>query len=102
VHVVESVKNYVVALAEATRNHPELRLGASPRASLHLLRTAKAVAAMSGRDYVIPDDVQQLAVPVLAHRLIPAAAATVAGRSPEEITAEVVAKIPIPAASQRA
>src|SRR5689334_13156205 len=81
VHVVESVKNYVVALVEATRNHPELRLGASPRASLHLLRTAKAVAAMAGRDYVLPDDVQQLAVPVLAHRLIPAAAATVAGRS---------------------
>ena len=101
VHVVESVKNYVVALAEATRNHPELRLGASPRASLHLLRTAKAVAAMAGRDYVLPDDVQQLAVPVLAHRLIPAAAATVAGRSPEDLTAEVVAKVPVPAASQR-
>jgi len=51
---------------------------------------------------VVPDDVQQLAVPVLAHRLIPAAAATVAGRSPEDLTAEVVAKVPIPAASQRA
>jgi MoxR-like ATPase len=102
VHVVDSVKNYVVSLAEATRNHPELRLGASPRASLHLLRSAKAMAAMAGRDYVIPDDVQQLAVPVLAHRLIPAAAATVAGRSPEDLTAEVVAKVPIPAASQRA
>ena len=101
VHVVESVKNYVVALAEATRNHPEIRLGASPRASLHLLRTAKSVAAMAGRDYVVPDDVQQLAVPVLAHRLIPAAAATVAGRSPEDLTAEVVAKVPIPASSQR-
>ena len=72
-HVVDAVKNYVVALAEATRNHPEIRLGASPRASLHLLRTAKAAAAMAGRDYVLPDDVQQLAVPVLAHRLIPAA-----------------------------
>ncbi|HTZ45199.1 MAG TPA: MoxR family ATPase [Jatrophihabitans sp.] len=102
VHVVDAVKHYVVALAEATRNHPELRLGASPRASLHLLRTAKAAAAMAGRDFVLPDDVQQLAVPVLAHRLIPTAAATVAGRTPEELTTEVVAKVPIPAAGQRA
>jgi MoxR-like ATPase len=102
VHVVDAVKNYVVTLAEATRNHPEIRLGASPRASLHLLRTAKAAAAMAGRDYVLPDDVQRLAVPVLAHRLIPAAAATVAGRSPEDLTAEVVAKVPIPASGQRA
>jgi len=103
VHVADSVKNYVVALAEATRSHPELRLGASPRASLHLLRTAKAAAAMAGRDFVLPDDVQRLAVPVLAHRLIPAASATVAGRTPEDLTAEVVGKVPIPAASgQRA
>ena len=102
VHVVDAVKNYVVALAEATRNHPEIRLGASPRASLHLLRTAKAAAAMAGRDFVLPDDVQTLAVPVLAHRLIPAASATVAGRTPEDLTAEVVAKVPIPSASQRA
>lgn len=102
VHVADSVKNYVVALAEATRNHSELRLGASPRASLHLLRTAKAAAAMAGRDFVLPDDVQRLGVPVLAHRLIPAAAATVAGRTPEDLTAEIVAKVPIPATSQRA
>jgi MoxR-like ATPase len=101
VHVVEAVKNYVVTLAEATRNHPEMRLGASPRASLHLLRTAKAAAALAGRDYVLPDDVQQLAVPVLAHRLIPAATATVAGRSPEDLLAEIVAKVPIPVASPR-
>jgi MoxR-like ATPase len=101
VHVVEAVKDYVVALAEATRTSPELRLGASPRASLHLLRTAKAAAAMSGRDYVLPDDVQRLAVQVLAHRLIPAPSATVAGRSPEEILAEIVAKVPIPVTSPR-
>ena len=101
VHVVESVKDYVVTLAESTRDHPEIRLGASPRASLHLLRTAKALAALAGRDYVLPDDVQQLAVPVLAHRLIPAATATVAGRSPEDLLAEIVAKVPIPVASPR-
>jgi MoxR-like ATPase len=102
VHVVEAVKDYVVALAEATRKSPELRLGASPRASLHLLRTAKALAAMAGRDFVLPDDVQRLAVPVLAHRLIPASSATVAGRSPEAIVAEIVAKVPIPVTTPRA
>jgi MoxR-like ATPase len=101
VHVVDSVKDYVVTLAESTRDHPEIRLGASPRASLHLLRTAKALAALAGRDYVLPDDVQQLAVPVLAHRIIPAATATVAGRAPEDLLAEIVAKVPIPVASPR-
>ena len=99
VHVAEMVKDYVVSLAEATRRHPEIRLGASPRASLHLLRTAKAAAAMDGRDYVLPDDVQALAVPVLAHRIIPAASATVAGRSPEDLVAEVVSRTAIPTVS---
>jgi MoxR-like ATPase len=99
VQVVDAVKNYVVSLAEATRNHPEVRLGASPRASLHLLRTAKAAAAIAGRDYVIPDDVQRLAVPVLAHRIIPAPSVTVTGRSPEDLIREIVARTPIPVAA---
>ncbi|CAN5606023.1 MoxR family ATPase [soil metagenome] len=97
VHVAEAVKDYVVSLAEASRRHPDVRLGASPRASLHLLRTAKAAAALAGRDYVLPDDVQKLAVPVLAHRIIPNPSATVAGRSPEDLVADIVAKTPIPA-----
>ena len=101
VHVADGVKDYVVTLAEATRHSAELRLGASPRASLHLLRTAKAAAAMAGRDFVLPDDVQRLAVPVLAHRLIPAPSATVAGRSPEDLLAEIVARVPIPVAGSR-
>ncbi|HEY2044054.1 MAG TPA: MoxR family ATPase [Jatrophihabitans sp.] len=100
VHVAEGVKDYVVTIVEATRRHPEVRLGASPRASLHLLRTAKSAAAMAGRDYVLPDDVQALAVPVLAHRIIPAPSATVAGRSPEDLVGEIVAKTPIPSVSQ--
>jgi MoxR-like ATPase len=99
VHVAEAVKDYVVSLAEATRKHPEVRLGASPRASLHLLRTAKAAAAMAGRDFVLPDDVQRLALPVLAHRIIPTPTATVAGRSPEDLVAEIVAKTAIPTAA---
>jgi MoxR-like ATPase len=97
--LIETVRT--VHVVESTRNHPEIRLGASPRASLHLLRTAKALAALAGRDYVLPDDVQQLAVQVLAHRLIPAATATVAGRAPEDLLAEIVAKVPIPVASPR-
>ncbi|MDQ1730030.1 MAG: MoxR-like ATPase [Pseudonocardiales bacterium] len=96
VHVAQVVKDYVVSLAEATRRHPEVRLGASPRASLHLLRTAKAAAALAGRDFVLPDDVQHLALPVLAHRIIPAASATVAGRSPEELISDIVARTSIP------
>jgi MoxR-like ATPase len=100
VHVAAAVKDYVVSLAEGSRRHPDVRLGASPRASLHLLRTAKAAAAMAGRDFVLPDDVQRLALPVLAHRIIPAPSATVAGRSPEDLIAELVAKTAIPTAAE--
>jgi MoxR-like ATPase len=75
VHVSEAVSEYTVSLVAATRTHPDLRLGASPRATLHLVRACRAYAALDGRDYVIPDDVQALAVPVLAHRLFPVAAA---------------------------
>ncbi|HWN61835.1 MAG TPA: MoxR family ATPase, partial [Streptosporangiaceae bacterium] len=67
--VSDQVKDYIISLVNATRTSPELRLGASPRAALHLLRASRAWAALDGRDYVIPDDVQALAGPVLAHRL---------------------------------
>src|SRR5262249_47173062 len=70
-HVAEPLKQYVIRLVSATRASPELRLGASPRATLHLLRAGRARAALDGRDFVIPDDVQALALPVLAHRLPP-------------------------------
>jgi len=96
VHVVEAVRNYVVALAEATRNHPEIRLGASPRSTLQLVRTAKAVAALEGRDYVLPDDLQALAVPVLAHRIIPTADAQLNRRTTDAIVAEIVHRLPLP------
>jgi len=66
VHVSEAVQQYAVDLVTATRNAPDLRLGASPRATLHLIRTARAVSALAGREYVLPDDLQSLAVPVLA------------------------------------
>jgi MoxR-like ATPase len=101
VHVAETVKEYVVRLVEATREHADLRLGASPRASLHLLRAAKAAAAMAGRDFVLPDDVQRLAVPVLAHRIIVSPAASVAGRTAETVIATVLARTPIPLPDQQ-
>src|SRR5207244_953761 len=67
VHVAEALRHYIVALADATRQHPELYLGASPRASIMLLRASRARAAWQGRDYVVPDDVKALVVPVMAH-----------------------------------
>ncbi|NUS65472.1 MAG: AAA family ATPase, partial [Saccharothrix sp.] len=71
VHVSPGVARYAVDLVNATRTSPELRLGASPRATLHLIRAARAAAALDNRGYVLPDDIQALAVPVLAHRLLP-------------------------------
>jgi MoxR-like ATPase len=96
IHVSDEVKQYVVSLATATREAPDLRLGASPRATLQLLRAARAQAALEGRDYVLPDDVQDLAGPVLAHRLLPTAEAQVARRTPEAVVAELVARVPLP------
>jgi len=90
------VKEYIITLAAATRAAPELRLGASPRSALHLLRASKARAALDGREYVIPDDVQALAVPVLAHRLLPTAEALVERQLPEQVVAKLVAELPLP------
>ena len=94
--VSDQVKDYIISLANATRTSPELRLGASPRASLHLLRASRAWAALDGRDYVIPDDVQRLARPVLAHRLLPTAEAIVERHQPEQVVDRIVAQLPLP------
>jgi MoxR-like ATPase len=96
VHVSDQVKDYIISLANATRTSPELRLGASPRATLHLLRASRAWAALDGRDYVIPDDVQRLARPVLAHRLLPTAEAIVERHQPEHVVDRIVAQLPLP------
>ncbi|MFV2019781.1 AAA family ATPase [Micromonospora sp. LOL_023] len=101
VHVADPVKQYAVDLVTATREAPDLRLGASPRSTLQLLRTARAVAALEGRDYVLPDDLQALAVPVLAHRLIPTAEAQLARRTTDAIIAELVHRLPLPHERQR-
>jgi MoxR-like ATPase len=97
VHISAAVRQYVVNLVAATRTHPDLRLGASPRATLHLARACRAYAALAGRDYVIPDDVQALAVPVLAHRLIPAAAAQ--DWMVEDLVADLVRQVPLAGAT---
>jgi MoxR-like ATPase len=101
VHVADEVKAYVVALVGATRTAPELRLGASPRAGLQLVRAARSRAAMDGRDYVLPDDVQALAVPVLAHRLLATAEAQLSRRTPEDLVARLVQQLPLPATVAR-
>ncbi|UED83688.1 AAA family ATPase [Streptomyces profundus] len=96
VHVSDPVRRYAVDLAVATRNHPELRLGASPRATLHLLQAAKSAAALAGRGFVLPDDVQRLAIPVLAHRLLPSPQAQFNRRSTEQLVADILRQTPMP------
>ncbi|MFZ5851705.1 MAG: AAA family ATPase [Actinomycetota bacterium] len=96
VHVSEPVKRYAADLVRATRTSPDLRLGGSPRATLQLVRAARAAAALDDRDFVLPDDVQALAVPVLAHRLLPTADAQISGRTTEQVLAELLAAVPVP------
>ncbi|TDF96179.1 AAA family ATPase [Paenibacillus piri] len=97
VHVDDTIKGYIVQLSAATREHADVTLGVSPRASIALMRAAQARAYLSGRGYVIPDDVKQLAVPVLAHRLLLAPDAELAYRSREEVMGGIAAAAPIPA-----
>ena len=99
VYVSQAVQRYAVSLTSATRRSDELSLGASPRATLHLVRAAKAMAAMQGRDYVLPDDVYGLARPVLAHRLLPSVEASMSGRSTSAILDGILAGVPVPAGS---
>jgi MoxR-like ATPase len=97
VHASAAVKQYVVDLAQATRTSAALRLGASPRASIHLLRAARAHAALLGRDHVLPDDVQSVAVPVLAHRLILTGETQMARRTAADVVTDLVQRVRVPA-----
>ncbi len=96
VHVAPQVRKYIIDLVGATRTASALRLGASPRAALHLLRASRAYAALEDRDFVIPDDVQLLSGPVLAHRLLPTAEAVVGRELPEQVLARIVGRVPLP------
>lgn len=100
VHVSPDVQRYAVALTSATRSSDELMLGASPRATLHLVRAAKALAAMEGREYVLPDDLTRLTTPVLAHRLLPSVEAAMSGRSTSAILEAIVRSVPVPSGSR--
>jgi MoxR-like ATPase len=101
VFVSDAVRRYAVDLVGATRVSSHLRLGASPRATLQLVRAARAAAAMAGRDYVLPDDVQALAVPVLSHRLLLSAEAQLARRAAADVVTEIVDRRPVPAAGRQ-
>jgi MoxR-like ATPase len=95
IRVADSVRDYIVALVHATRTHPDLALGASPRGSLALYRTAQARAVLQNRDYVLPDDVQVLAPLVLPHRCIVRPDSALRGRTAEQIIAHLLTEVPL-------
>ena len=96
IRVEDSVRSYIVQVARATRNHPEVELGASPRATLALYQSAQAWAAIQERRYVLPDDVKALAPAVITHRLMISPQAQLRGRQPEELVADIVDSVPVP------
>ena len=90
------VREYIAAIVRATRKNEALRFGASPRGSLGLMRTGQALAAMRGRDFVLPDDIKQLVVPVLAHRMILTDENQLRGETPEQLLEKILKQIPVP------
>ena len=102
IHLAESVKVYVVNVVTATRSHPDVYLGASPRGSLALSRAAQTYAAMNGRDYVVPDDVKALAAATLSHRLILQPQARLKDLAATTVIAEILASVPVESGSAQA
>jgi MoxR-like ATPase len=100
VHASPAIRQYIVDLAGATRSSTALRLGASPRATLHLLRASRAHAALRGRDHVLPDDVQSVVVPVLAHRLILSGESQLARRSSADVLGDLLTRTRVPGATR--
>jgi MoxR-like ATPase len=96
VYVDDLVKQYIVSLVEATRHHPSIYLGASPRGSLALFRTAQARALLNGRDYILPDDVKALAIPALAHRSLLSSAGQSQGDDGRAPITEILETVPVP------
>jgi MoxR-like ATPase len=94
--VNEAIRAYILRLVQKTRNHPDLRMGVSPRGSLALFKGARAYAALSGRDYVLPDDVQSLFVPVVAHRMILSGEARMRGKTTEAVAKEILMEEAVP------
>ena len=96
VYVDPSLREYIVRLVAATRAHPDVYLGASPRGSLALFKTAQALAAISGRDYVLPDDVKVMAQPALAHRIIVNPASRMKDFASDMVVDEALRTVPLP------
>jgi MoxR-like ATPase len=96
VHIAPGIRSYFVDLADASRRHRGLSLGMSPRATLALQRASRAHAAANGRNYVVPDDVKAVAVPVLAHRLLMAPDAQLTGADTKHVIGELLAAVPVP------
>jgi MoxR-like ATPase len=101
VHIDDQIKEYIVELVNTSRKHPDIYLGASPRGSLALYKTAQAKAAVEGRDYVIPDDVKALAIPALAHRLIVSPAARIKNVDARVVVQEILDSVPVPGTRAR-
>ena len=99
IHVAPPLYDYVVHIVAVTRRHPDIRLGASPRASLALLRAVRVRAAAAGRSYVVPEDVKALAPHVIAHRLMLTPEAELRGRTPADLVAEALGRVPVPQAA---
>jgi MoxR-like ATPase len=99
IHVAPPLYDYIVHMVATTRQHPDIRLGASPRASLALLRAVRVRAAAAGRSYVVPEDVKALATHVIAHRLMLTPEAELRGRNPAELVAEALGRVPVPQAA---
>ncbi len=95
VHVDDTLQDYIVRLVTATRNHPDLALGGSPRASLALYKAGQALAAVRGRDHVLPDDIKDLVVPAMAHRIVVKPEAELRGRHAAGILKEIVDNTPL-------
>jgi len=96
VHVEPRLKEYIVSIVSATRNHPFLYLGASPRASLALMHASKALAILRGKDFIVPEDIQELALPVLRHRIILSPEKEMEGLTNDEVIRQIIRKIEVP------
>jgi MoxR-like ATPase len=97
IHISRPVREYITSIVRATRTNPSLRLGASPRGSLGLMRAGQALAALHDRDFVLPDDIKALALPVLAHRLILKEEERLRGETQEHLLEQIAQQIPVPA-----
>ena len=96
VYASREARSYVATIVAMTRTHPALQLGASPRGSIALLRAAQACALLSNRDYVLPDDIRHMALPVLSHRLILTPEARMKGVSSQQVLSQLIDTVPVP------